>query len=484
MSNKANLLKLEKELRALDDKRRFNKIDLFRPYPKQQEFFDLGAIVNERMFRAGNQLGKSEAGAVEFAYHLTGDYPDDWFGYRFDRPITAWACGITGVDVREVPQQKLFGKFGVESEFGTGFIPKRSIVDKPSMARGVTDAYDTVHVRYKSGGISTVSFKSYEQGREKFQGAPVDLIWLDEEPDMEIYLECIARTLSTNGIVFTTFTPLHGATPLYNYMTEPSGFKTRREVVMTMYDIPGITKEEIDRRLEKFPAYQRQTRLMGVPMRGEGRVFVTPEEAIRENKIMTVPPTWSKLWGIDFGINQEHQFAAVLMAWDRDHDVIHILDAYKMPDATPLQHAVRMKHAGINVPVAWPHDGWARERGTGESLIKLYKAQGLKVCAEHATFEDGGYSTEAGIAEMDERFKTGRLKVSSELSDWFGEYRDYHRKDGLIVKTHDDLMSATRIVLMAKRMGRQVQLGGKKPMQTGEVRIATGADLATTGDLF
>lgn len=482
--SRADLLKLEKELRALDDKRRFDKIGFFKPYPKQQEFFDLGSIVFERMFRAGNQLGKSEAGAVEVAYHVTGEYPDDWLGFRFEKPVKAWVCGITGADVRDVPQQKLFGKFGVESELGTGFIPKRCIIGKPSMARGVTDAYDTVHIRHKSGGVSSITFKSYEQGREKFQGDPMDLIWLDEEPDMEIYLECIARTISTHGIVFTTFTPLHGRTPLFTYMTDPAAKETRREILMTMYDVPGITQDEINRRLSKFPAYQRETRLMGVPMQGEGRVFVTPEENIREPLIVSIPLQWHKLWAIDFGINEEHKFAAVLIAWDKDNDIIHLLHAFKMADGTPIQDCVQIKQRGIMVPVAWPHDGWGREKGSGEAIQLLYKKQGLKMLPEHATFEDGGYSTEAGIMELDERMKQGRFKVASHLSAWFDEYRDYHRKDGLIVKTNDDILSATRIAIMAKRFGRQAALGGSKPMQTGQVQIAKGTDLADTGDLF
>jgi hypothetical protein len=47
--------------------------------------------------------------------------------------------------------------------------------------------------------------------------------------------------------------------------------------------------------------------------------------------------------------------------------------------------------------------------------------------------------------------KTGRLKVFAHLSEWFEEFRLYHRKDGLIVKERDDLLSATRIALMMLR---------------------------------
>jgi hypothetical protein len=65
-------------------------------------------------------------------------------------------------------------------------------------------------------------------------------------------------------------------------------------------------------------------------------------------------------------------------------------------------------------------------------------------------------STEAGILEMDEREKSGRLKVARHLSDYLEERRFYHRKDGQIVKLKDDLMSAVRIAIMAKRFARAV----------------------------
>jgi hypothetical protein len=48
-------------------------------------------------------------------------------------------------------------------------------------------------------------------------------------------------------------------------------------------------------------------------------------------------------------------------------------------------------------------------------------------------------------------------------------------KDGAIVKIKDDLMSATRICLMAKRFARAVQLGGTWERRTQRT-IAEGTD--------
>jgi hypothetical protein len=60
-------------------------------------------------------------------------------------------------------------------------------------------------------------------------------------------------------------------------------------------------------------------------------------------------------------------------------------------------------------------------------------------------------STEAGIQEMLTRMMSGRFKVFRHLNAWFEEFDLYHRKDGLIVKVDDDLMSATRVGIMDLR---------------------------------
>ncbi len=178
---------------------------------------------------------------------------------------------------------------------------------------------------------------------------------------------------------------------------------------------------------------------------------------------------------------------AVRIAPAYNQPVIHVLDAYKMSTGGPLQHAVRMKQVGIMVPVAWPHDGWAtwQSRGATEAVKDLYKAQGLKMLPEHAQFEGGGYATEAGVMEMDQRFSTKRLRVAAHLEELLQEYAQYHRKDGLIVKKYDDLMSALRIAVMAKREARPVILGSKKPdpRMQGNDGIARNAELSGD-DLF
>jgi phage terminase large subunit-like protein len=459
-------------LRALDYRKTYQQFFDFKPYPKQSEFLALGLGKRERLLIAGNQNGKTHTGAYEAACHMTGLYPDDWKGRRWDRPTRGWITGETSLVVRDVQQKKLCGEPGVEESFGTGMIPKELFVDKPSLARGVTDAYDTIQVRHKSGGISVARFKSYEQGRAKFQGESIDWGWADEEPPEDVYAELLARTIATGGMLYTTFTPLKGrSSVVIRFLDEPS--PDRGVVTMTIDDALHIPAEERERIIAGFLPHEREARARGVPMLGEGRIFMMPEDGISEPPIEYIPAHWVKLWGIDFGIG--HPFAAVLMLWDRDNDVIHLHHAIRVADALPIQHAFAMKQIGAAVPVAWPRDGTNRETSSGETLAAAYKKHGVLMLPQHATWPDGGLSTEAGILEMDDRMRSGRFKVAAHLSEWFEEYRFYHRKDGQIVKIKDDLMSATRIAVMMKRAAKAVTLGAHV-MSGPTSPVATGTD--------
>jgi phage terminase large subunit-like protein len=439
-------------LEAQAKARQHNKLNLFAPYPKQEQFFEIGATKRERLLMAGNQLGKSEAGAFELACHLTGLYPQWWVGKRFDRPIRAWAGGVSGEMVRNVSQLKLCGTPGSEEDWGTGMIPKALLVGK-SAGHGVADLLDGIKVRHVSGGVSTLNFKTYEQGRGKWQGATLDAIWWDEEPPMDIYSEGLAR-LTGDGCTWMTFTPLLGWSEVVSRFLRDDSPDARRDrgvVRMGIRDAMHFTEEQKAQRLASYPAHEREARAEGTPLLGSGAVF----EGVIESDISTsmllsdTPKHWPLMWSIDFGIS--HPFAAVLLAWDRDTDCVYVLHTIKMQGQIPLAHADAMKRIAPNVPVAWPHDGNDREKGSGEPLAALYKAQGLRMLPTHATFAAGGYSTEAGVADLLARMRSDRFKVGSHLRDWWDEFRIYHRKDGLIVKVNDDLLSATRIGVMSIR---------------------------------
>ena len=186
-----------------------NRLADYQPYAKQREFHENGLTARERLLMAGNQLGKTYCGAAETAMHLTGKYPDWWPGRRWDRPTRGWAGSVTGEVTRDTVQRNLIGPPRDRSEWGTGMIPGDDL-GRVTMKMGVPDAIDGVLVKHVSGGWSSLGFKSYDQGRAKWQGETLDWIWPDEEPPLDVYIEALTRTNATGGMVFITFTPLLG----------------------------------------------------------------------------------------------------------------------------------------------------------------------------------------------------------------------------------------------------------------------------------
>jgi phage terminase large subunit-like protein len=443
----------------LEEKRRRkegNRLRDYRPYAKQAEFHARGLTDRERLLMAGNQLGKTWSAGFETAMHLTGRYPEWWQGRTWDKPVAGWAAGVTGEVTRDSVQRVLCGRINA---LGTGAIPRDSIKDK-SMKRGVADAIDTLVIRHGGGGDvqageSLLGFKSYDQGREKFQAETLDFVWLDEEPDEDIYTESLTRTNATGGCVFMTFTPLKGMTgTVKRFVIDkmPGSSVT----TMTIEDAEHYTPEQRAAIIASYPAHEREARTKGIPTLGSGRIFPIAEELIRVEPF-EIPRHYAQICGIDFG--WDHPSAAIRLAWDRDNDVIYVTAAHRQKEQTPIMFAATVKPWGEWLPWAWPHDGLQHDKGSGQALRDQYAAQGLSMLEEKATHPPadgeaegtGGNGVEAGVLDMLDRMQSGRLKVFSNLNDWFEEFRMYHRKDGKIVKLDDDLMSATRYANMMKR---------------------------------
>lgn len=442
-SEEARYLKL-KRLHEL--KRNFSCL-FYKPYPRQVEFHAAGKTYRERLFMAGNRLGKTYSGGFEGTFHATGIYPDDWTGYRFERHTRAWVGSVTAELTRDGAQRILLGPVG---HWGTGCIPKDLIVDI-KRARGIPDAVETVLVRnILSGEVSQITFKAYSDGREAWQAEELDWIWYDEEPPEEIYIEGITRTNNTMGPIFVTFTPLMGlSNVVMRFIGAPH--PDRHVTNMTIDDVGHYTDEQKRKIIDAYPDHEREARTKGVPMLGSGRIFPVAEETLREAPLVHVPSHWKHIIGSDFGWDHPTAFAKLVI--DPDADCIHVTKAYRKAREIPLVHAAAVKPWGTWIPVAWPKDALNHDKGGScEQLAHQYRDHGLNMLSTWAAFPDQrGNGVEAGIAEMLERMRTGRFKVDANLAEWFEEFRMYHRKDGEIVKEREDLICATRYGVMMLR---------------------------------
>jgi phage terminase large subunit-like protein len=347
------------------------------------------------------------------------------------------------------------------------------LLDSPRR-QGVPNAVASITVKHVSGGTSVLQMTSYDQGRTKWQADTVDGVWFDEEPSLELFTEGLTRTNAAMGPILLTFTPMLGMSEVVRrFMVDriPNTHVTS----MTLEDAPHFTPEQIEQIRASYPAFERDARTRGIPMRGSGAVFpINLEDLLCEG--FSIPGHWRQICGIDFG--WDHPSAGVRLAHDPDSDALYVTAEYRAKEQTPLMFAGAVKPWGDWLPWAWPHDGHQSGGKFGaqdqKQLATIYRSHGLKMLGSHSTFQNGSNGVEAGITEMLERMQTGRLKVFNSCRLWAEEFNAYHRKDGVIVKEHDDLMAATRYALMSLRLAvpatRPVSMPAPRPSITSAWR--------------
>lgn len=427
-------------------------------YPWQRRFVGTTVKFDSSMLMASNQSGKSRSGCIIDAYHLTGEYPEDWEGLKFDFPPLCWLLGYSGEKTRDLLQKKLFGRLK-DGEFEGGYIPADQIIDYISMS-ATSGACREVRVKHKEG-ISVCQFWSYSQGQHALMGDSVDWYHIDEEPeDEEIYPQVLTRTLNGNrgkgGSGILTFTPENGKTELVcQFMDEPE--EGMHMMGATWDECPHMTEEKKKKFLSKYPAHQRDMRSKGTPLMGSGLIYDVDEDLIKCDPFK-IPEYWFVINGMDFGWT--HPQAHIQLVWDRDNDIYYLTNAWKESEKQPFEAWHVVRPWAEDIPTAWPADGLQHEKGSAKQQKSYYEEEGWQMLPDHAAWPDGSDGVWAGITEIKNAMDTGRFKVFSNLFEVFIEIREYHtvvvksgeNKGGVkIVKIKDDLIDAIRYAYMMRR---------------------------------
>ena len=426
MSNLNELQRLEEELARREKE---SKLKNFKPYPKQLSFMNDGHKI-VALF-GGNQSGKTTVGSAFCAYHLTGEYPSWYKGIKFDKPVTIWVAGESSTRVRDTLQEKLFGQLG---EWGTGLIPKQNMVGDPIRKGGIPGAIDIARVRHKTGGNSVIQFFSYDQGREKFQGSTVDLVWCDEEPPEDIYKEAKMRTIAASGYVFLTFTPLKGITPLCDeIMTNSEDMYGVH--FLTWDDVTHLSEEDKKIQIAGLGPHEIESRKFGRPTIGSGKVYQFDEE----DYVITdfsINPKWKTIGGLDVGIS--HPTCAVKLSIDEESGVGYLHKEYKVSGETSIYHAYKLR----DWPCKFAIDPNSRQRSisTGDSPYKMFQdimGDDRLILADNRV--------NYGISLIRAKIASEQLYIFESCIETLKEMRLYRFKDnGDIHKVDDDLMDAVR----------------------------------------
>ena len=218
---------------------------------------------------------------------------------------------------------------------------------KESMEYGVIDK---ILVRNISGEISTIGFKSVDQGREKFQGTSLDYVWFDEEPPLDIYMESKMRVIDKNGDIFGTMTPLKGLTWIYNeiYLNERNDSEVWYEN-MSWQDNPFLNQTEVQKLKSQMSKRELESRCDGKFINQNGLVYPNFDENLNVIEPFDVPKEWYDNISIDPGYT--NPLSCHFYACDNDGNIFVIAEIYA--SETPLEiHAQNIHKVADNLD--WP----------------------------------------------------------------------------------------------------------------------------------
>lgn len=418
----------------------FKKFELYTPYPKQAEWLNWNIPI--KVMFGGNKVGKTYTAAYEMTCHLTGVYPAWWTGKRFFRPIKAWCVAVNYKQLREVMQIELMGDIKVA--LGTGMIPKDLIVDW-SMAQGIPDTVDTIWVRHvPTGGVSVLGCMANQQGREAFQGPVKDLIWIDEECDHDVFLECRMRLITVKGIMLITFTPLKGQTSLAKFLLFEKDATVVRRVIIGWDDVPHLTEEDKRQASVGMLPHEIEARRTGLPSMATGLIypFLAKDILVKPFEL-----EWHNPGIIGLDVAYTAPTAGALLRFDPYSKTTYLVAEHYQAGMAPVIHASAIKNKFGCYPIRIDPSANRKERD-GETIIKEYREE-FGTDWEVKNANNAVYS---GITRLYSAMQQGRFKVFSSCRQWIEEWQNYVWDDSKVNsegqfmprKKDDHLQDATR----------------------------------------
>lgn len=443
----------------------YNKIKYFEPDTWQKKAIALGKDVDVRGVLAANRIGKSYLATYEASLHLTGLYPDDWGGYRFDKPINCLALGESWSQLMNSKAiQDLF--LGPMTARGTGWIPQDKM--RNSKGAGVLGAVAYVEVEHVSGGYSTLKFGTYQSGDETLMGSSLDFVLIDECPsDKNILPQVVKRTWTTKGKVLCSFTPEKGLNDTVAAFWEEDGIYHNGLVHATLFDSMLYTESERQRMIESIPPWQRNFSIYGRPSAGHAAVF----SGINKSDIVVptpdIPDHWKRLCSIDFGYRDPT--AILFIALDHITGTYYVYDeVFEMEtdihDIAPKIVSRQHKY----IPMVYPADGLA-ERGLGTTFIKMYEECGViitdKIAANWEFDQEGkDRSISTGIIHIRNLMKDRKLFIDPKCVNLLKEFDLYSYNDhGKFIDKDNHFIDSMRYNIMSLKKFGVSEKDGKNP---------------------
>ncbi len=423
-----------------------NKLVTFTPDPWVNKLNTKMLTESVASIVASNRSGKSYSVTWMLACHMTGLYPSDWEGIRYDQPIKVWLMSPTSDNFKQEGglHEYLYGcKTKSDELLGTGWFPLDCIGD---IAGNGVDFIKAAKIKHVSGGWSSVEYKSYEQGATMLQGANIDLLVIDEEPKNEkIFPEAVTRILqapSGKGRALLCFTPTNGRTKLVADCLD-GVYKGGCERI-TVWDCPWITTEKIEEMKRTIPEREWDLRLKGIPQLGTGAVYDFDEESIKfYPEQIQIQDHWKVAAAIDFGYNPD-PCAILYGAIDTDTGVFYLFKEFYETQKTMVEIGGYIRRTAPSIPVIYPADGNTSRVGTdsAKTYVEMLEDEGVNMATR---VDYGNNSREAGHMAIREAMRSGSFLVSHDCINWFKEFRLYqYDEKSSTNKCDDHAMDATR----------------------------------------
>lgn len=357
-----------------------NRPDLYAYHPHDKQYLFHKSTAKTILYIGGNRSGKTTGGAVETCYRLMGRHP---YKKVPPAPVRGRACSVdflNGVDVIMLPE--------IARWMPPSFLKNGSW----------EDSYDKEHKTLNLSNKSFVEFRSYDQDLDKFAGTSRHFTWYDEEPPKDIYNECQARLIDTDGDSYMTMTPVNGMSWVYDDIFIPGTEGGRDDILVIeieMTENPYLGKEAAERYLSTLSVEERKARERGEFVAMGGLIF---RAFNRNDHIIPVVENPAEVfrnwrWYTTFDHGYNNPTAILWHAVSPDHDIVTFSEHYAS-EMTIDEHAEvyhgRNKLFG-RVPDFCVGDPAMGQRSgiTGTSVLQEYADRGIYIGGERTDVDSG-----------------------------------------------------------------------------------------------
>jgi phage terminase large subunit-like protein len=279
----------------------------------------------------GNRVGKTEWGGQETAEYATLHHSHR----KLRPPFEIWSA-CPSFDVQEHTTQQKLLRYIPKSDIKRIEYLRGKILKKLELKNGVT-----------------ILFKSYEQGREKFQGAGVRLIWFDEEPPKDIWEECFVRVEAGQQLdVILTMTAIKGMTWVYDNIYLDTANPDLYVSEAGWDDNPWLTEDQKNQMGRGLSEAALKVRREGKFVKRVGLVCSWWERSTHIRHYDHLDKSWTWYEVLDPGFSDPAAY--LLIGVDNDNNV-HVVNGYRKRQLsnTRLKEMRDNRVAGLTITQGW-----------------------------------------------------------------------------------------------------------------------------------